>query len=401
MNCRFMLALLLGVIARAGTIPAGTELHVRLTSEVTSDKPSGQPVSGVVIVPVFVNGVAVISTGTRLTGNTADASSAKPATQESAEQPATVRIAFTNMQDSAGHARRVYCTLESVDNARESVDDSGLITGITASETFTARLDQGIKKLATQYQPLAKLLAGVKGALLNKADPSIDYKAGVEVTVKLTKSLNWSAPASIDLPAAVRPAIALANLVNSQPSRTTAAKPPKPSDITNLMFIATREQLLAAFHETGWFPADRLNDVSKFETARAIIESRGYSEAPMSILILDGRPPDLVFQKQNNTFAMRHHIRIWLRSQSFNGKPVWVAAGTHDIGIVFSPESRSFTHGIDSNIDDERAKVVNDLLFTNRVRALALVGRTGIPQNATNATGDSLITDGKMAVLEF
>ncbi len=167
------------------------------------------------------------------------------------------------------------------------------------------------------------------------------------------------------------------------------------------MFIATQEQLLAAFHEAGWFPADRLNDVSKFETARAIIESRGYSEAPMSILILDGRPPDLAFQKQNNTFAMRHHIRIWLRPQTFNGKPVWVAAATHDISIIFSPESRSFTHGIDSNIDEERAKVANDLLFTTRVRALSLVDRTGIPQNATNATGDSLITDGKMAVLEF
>jgi hypothetical protein len=141
--------------------------------------------------------------------------------------------------------------------------------------------------------------------------------------------------------------------------------------------------------------------MSKFETARAIIESRGYREAPMSVLMLDERPPDLAFQKQNNTFAMRHHIRIWLRPQTFDGKPVWVAAATHDISITFSPDSRSFTHGIDSHIDDERAKVVNDLLFTGHVHALALVDRTGIPTNATNATGDSLITDGKMAVLEF
>ncbi len=116
MNCRFVLVLgvlhnlTLGVIARTTTIPPGTELHVRLTSEVTSEKPSGQPVTGVVIVPVFVNGVATVSAGTRLTGNTADARSAKPATQESTEQPATVRIQFTNMQDQAGHARPVYCT---------------------------------------------------------------------------------------------------------------------------------------------------------------------------------------------------------------------------------------------------------------------------------------------------
>jgi LssY C-terminus len=220
------------------------------------------------------------------------------------------------------------------------------------------------------------------------------------VTVKLTKSLEWDAPNFAKLPP-ITPAVALANLAESQPSRTTAASPPRPSDLTNLMFIGTQQQLLAAFHEAGWFAADRLNEVSKFETARAIIENRGYSEAPVSILILDGSPPDVAFQKQNNTFAKRHHIRIWLRPQTFHRKPVWVAAATHDIGIIFSPESRSFTHAIDSHIDDERTKIVNDLLFTGRVRAMALVHRTAIPKHATNATGDALITDGKMAVLEF
>ncbi len=167
------------------------------------------------------------------------------------------------------------------------------------------------------------------------------------------------------------------------------------------MFIATVEQLQTAFHDAGWFAAERLSESSKLETARAIIEDRGYSEAPMSILYLDGKPPDFTFQKQNDTFAMRHHIRIWQRPQTFHGKPVWVAAATHDISITFSPVSRSFTHGIDSNIDNERAKVVNDLLFTGYIHGLALVGRSGIPQNASNATGDRLVTDGQMAVLEF
>ena len=402
MNLRFIACLLLNVIAvPAVTIPAGTELSVRLTTEVSSEKPSGQPVSAIVIVPVFVNGIPAISIATRLAGKTADASSAKPATGQSAEQPATVRIRFTQIQDDAGHTKPVSCIVESVDNARESVDDSGLITGITASQTFTARLDQGINKLSTQYQSLAELLAGLKGVLIKDPDPSIDYKPGAEVTVKLTTPLEWDAGSGTRLPLAITPATVLAHLVNSQPFRTTAANPPRPSDLTNLMFIATREQLVAAFHEAGWFQANRLNESSKFEAARAIIESRGYSEAPMSILMLDDRPPDLAFQKQNNTFVMRHHIRIWLRPQTFDREPVWVAAATHDIEITFSAASRSFTHGIDSHIDYERAKVVNDLLFTGRVRATALLDRTGIPQNATNATGDSLITDGKMAVLKF
>jgi len=203
------------------------------------------------------------------------------------------------------------------------------------------------------------------------------------------------------LPAAIIPADALITLVNSQPFRTVAQNPPKASDMTNLMFIGSAEQIQAAFRETGWFTANALSQASKFETARALIEDRGYSEAPMSILYLDGRAPDLALQKQNNTFAMRHHIRIWQRPQTFHGKPVWVAAATHDISITFSQATHSFTHGIDPNIDLERSKVVNDLLYSAYVQGLALVDRTGIPQNASNATGDKLVSDGKMAVLEF
>jgi hypothetical protein len=78
---------------------------------------------------------------------------------------------------------------------------------------------------------------------------------------------------------------------------------------------------------------------------------------------------------------------------------VWVCSSTHDIGIDFSDRDRTFIHKIDSEIDHERAKVVNDLLFAGVVRAIALVGRPDIPQDATNATGDVLKTDGGMAVL--
>jgi len=52
-------------------------------------------------------------------------------------------------------------------------------------------------------------------------------------------------------------------------------------------------------------------------------------------------------------------------------------------------------------VDQERAQVVNDLLFSGMVRSIALVDRPEVPRNATTATGDSLKTDGSMAVLLF
>jgi hypothetical protein len=400
MKFRIASILLAATAAWAVTVPAGTELDVRLTTEVSSEKPSGQAVSAVVIAPVFVNGAAAISTGTRLDGTTADVSAFKAAVDQSTEQAATVRIQFTKIRDQAGHSKPLASVVESVDNARETVDNAGLIQGIAASQTFEAQMAKGISKLESRNAGLAQLLSGVKNAFVKPVDATITYKPGVELRLKLTKSLDWSAAAA-NTPGAIAPADALVALVNSQPFRTVAQSPPNPSDLTNLMFIGTAEQVGQAFREAGWFAADALGQSSKMETARAIIENRGYNEAPMSVLYLDSKPPDFALQKQNNTFAKRHHIRIWQRPDTFQGKPVWVAAATHDISITVSPVSHQFTHGIDSNIDLERSKVLNDLVFSGHVRGVALMARTQIPKDISNATGDKLITDGKMAVLEF
>jgi len=117
------------------------------------------------------------------------------------------------------------------------------------------------------------------------------------------------------------------------------------------------------------------------------------------VLLLDGKPPDVVFEKLNNTFAQRHHLRVWRRPATFQGQPVWMIAATHDTGIDFSEQNRTFIHKIDSQIDRERAKVVNDLLLTDHVQSLALVDRPNVPQKGQNATGDSVETDAKIAVL--
>ena len=193
----------------------------------------------------------------------------------------------------------------------------------------------------------------------------------------------------------------VADIVAQVPFHTVALQPPSPSDLTNLMFIGTKEQIQAAFKEAGWFASDPLGHASTLHTAQAIIEDQGYDEAPMSVLTLNGRPPDMTFEKQNNTFASRHHIRLWQVEPTFQGQPIFVAAATHDIKIYFSQTSRSITHGIDPDIDHERTKVTNDFLFTHRIAAFSLVPRTNIPKDISNATGDQLETDDKIAVLEF
>lgn len=389
------------LVLSAATVPAGTIIQLRLTSEVSSDKPSGQPVSAVVIAPVTVNGASVIGFGTELTGKTADAHPDQPATASSNEVPATLRIEMTTIRGDHGNTVPISCVLTGVDNARESVDQTGLITGITASHTFAALAQEGVAKMESKSGLLGQLLSSATSSMVKPANPAIDYKPGVELVVKLTKPLDWTPSGYMGDVPAVSPASALDAIVGKVPFRTMALKPVKPSDLTNLMFIGSKQQIESAFKEAGWFAAAALGRASEMQTAQAIIQDSGYKEAPMSILTLDGRPPDMTFEKQNNTFAARHHIRIWNVGSTFEGRPVFVAAATHDIKIYYSKTSRSITHGIDPNIDRERTKVTDDLLFTKQIGALSLVPRTNVPKGISNATGDQLQTDDKIAVLEF
>jgi hypothetical protein len=399
-NKPFCLALLLAIRLPGIEIPAGSEFNVRLTDKVASEAQT-QPaaIHAVLIAPVILNGAVAVSAGAELTGSVKQS---KAATEK---DPAQLQLVFTELRDGVEHAN-ISAVVSRLDNARETLDDQGVITGIASADTFSARIDQGIAKLKSndQLAGLAGLIAGTKQVLnIQDANPNIDYDPGAEFTLRLTQPFEWRAgdygPTS--KLRAFPNENALIDLVNRQPFRTIAENPPRPSDITNLMFIATEDELRAAFEKAGWFAPSRLNTQSKLETARALIEARGYKEGPMSILLLEGRAPDMAYQKGNNTFAQRHHLRIFRRPGTFDGKPIWVCSSTHDIGIDFSNRDRTFIHKIDPQIDIERAKVVNDLLFTGMIRSLALVDRANIPRNATNATGDSLQTDGSMAVLLF
>jgi len=77
---------------------------------------------------------------------------------------------------------------------------------------------------------------------------------------------------------------------------------------------------------------------------------------------------------------------------------VWIAAATHDIGIVVSKEVKLFNHAIDPNIDDERQKIVDDLWFAGAVSSHALVARPKAPREA-QTTGELVKTDGRAAVI--
>jgi hypothetical protein len=392
----FLLLLAAGWMA-AARIPSSTQIQIRLTKEVnTATAKVGDTFEALVIAPVVVDGHIAMAAGATVAGHVKEVTAAV-----NPDDQAVLALAFDEIRDGSGKKAAIAAKLTGIDNSRESLDADGRIQGIIASKTGSGRLDQGINKVSEKYPSFAELLGTVKQAVLKGADANIDYKTGVEMTIALTKPLDWTGIVKSPEIASIEPQEELFRLVNSQPFRTATAKDQRPSDITSLMFLGSRQQMEDAFQKAGWTQAAKLSDQSKLETFRAMAEMRGYQEAPVSVLLLDGRAPDLVFEKINDTFAARHHLRIWQRPGTFAGKSIWVCAATHDTGISFSEETRTFIHSIDPRIDLERAKVVNDLLLTGLVRGLSLVERSGLPPDMYNATGDALKTDGSMAVVSF
>ena len=80
---------------------------------------------------------------------------------------------------------------------------------------------------------------------------------------------------------------------------------------------------------------------------------------------------------------------------------MWVAAATHDIATQSSASGTKWTHRIDPHVDREREWVQTDLLFVGTGVAYAYVDRPTAPKKLGNATGDTIVTDGKIAVVQM
>jgi hypothetical protein len=196
-----------------------------------------------------------------------------------------------------------------------------------------------------------------------------------------------------------KPDDALVQLVQNLPTRTARYQDLKEGDFTNILLIGSLQDIQAAFTNAGWTTSVSLGVYSGLRSFYATAEQHPYQKGPMAKFLLHDRKQDMVFQKQNDTFAKRHHIRLWQESISFNGQPVWIASSTHDVAIAFS--LFGFRHVVDPWIDLERQKIIEDLVYTGYATLEGFVERPNVPNISRNAVGDPLRTDGKIAILSL
>ena len=113
----------------------------------------------------------------------------------------------------------------------------------------------------------------------------------------------------------------------------------------------------------------------------------------MNTLTLNGVPSDFVYQKSLDTVQKRHHVRLWKDPYQAD---VWLGAAAEDIGFRF--ELMHWTHSTAPNVDVERAKVVNDLAFTECLDAAGLVRRNSPELRQDPKGGRVIVTDTDIAV---
>ena len=401
-QCCLAVLVLAGLHALAEAVSVGTKLEIRLQQPISSyATQKGTRISGVLVAPLSERGEMLLPLGTTVEGSVV---AVRKVGLGVVHETARIELQFDRVVLADGESVPLQCKVTEVENARESVDAQGRIQGIRSTATLSNRASGMVGSLAFGDPIAAIFTTAASASVLRFSEPEISLPAGTELIAELTAPIVLPKMEPILIPPiATTPAdkADLLKLVEELPFRTYTDKSHVQSDITNLIFIGSADEVQRAFAASDWVQVDSLTAESTYATIRSVAENQGYKSAPMSTLLLGGQPPAYAYAKTLNTFSKRHHLRIWASSLPWEGQTVWTSSSTHDTGIGFSKKNKTFIHLIDSHIDNERAKVVNDLIFTGCVSNVQLVARSWIPKDAKNGTGEDLITDGRIAVLQL
>jgi hypothetical protein len=376
-------------------LPAGLVMKVRLLNDVSSNHSlPGEIVEGVLIVPLVVHDELKVRSGTQILGTVMAIARA-----HGTDRRAELVLDMANIDQGEGRVTSLFTRVIDVDNARETVR-AGRILGIPYPHDGLNRISWGVKMVGRAFPVFGYVLTAGLFGFRETYHREIELATGTDLMVEVL--LPESLPTTDKGPAwpELKSGPNLQRVVRAAPIRTSTTGG-QPADLINIAMIGDRKQVENAFETAGWSTAAGLGLRSGLKTFMAMIRRKGYHEAPMSKLLLDGREPDLVFQKQNNTFAKRHHLRIWRTDQTLDGQPVWLAAATHDIGIAVLKKGTQWIHRIDPHLDLEREKVAADICFSGQVQGLTLVDRPDAPREDFNATGDRIFTDGRLLVLDL
>jgi hypothetical protein len=391
---------------RAQRLTRGDTVHIRLLDQLASHHFHRRSAvsRAVVIAPVVREGRVVIPPGSILSGSVTGAGKEHFGGKRHWIALGLDSIAIP-IDDAASDTIRaaISVRIATVDDAREDVDSAGRIVGPPIPSVVRSKRDWVILILGVFHPIGAIILAATLEGEIAERHGAVSLDRGTELTAVVARGAALSAWSQWAPPPPIVGGVNPDSLASAAPLRTLLREGGAPSDVVTLALIGSSAQVSAAFAAAGWTRAVPLTLRSDFVTFVKAAKGKGYAAQPVSQLVLDGRPPDVVYEKVADTFVKRHHLRMW-RWPSGDARDdsstVWLVAATRDIGVMFSTQRHSFTHRVDSRIDDERDKVVSDLVAANAVAAMSYAPRVAPASGATvNGAKVPAVTDWRMAVL--
>jgi hypothetical protein len=174
-------------------------------------------------------------------------------------------------------------------------------------------------------------------------------------------------------------------------------------DMVNFVLVGSEQQVKDALDAASWRVADIDSREAILKAVLDTYQKRDYLQMPMSQLYLFGRKQDFGYElaQAYSVVASRHHFRIWKAPATWNGKPMWAGAGTHDIGFEKDQRNGKVTHKIDPAVDGERDNIGQTLQTSGKVKSMYYYLPPDPVQGAKNATGGGYHSDGRILVVEL
>jgi hypothetical protein len=379
-------------------LPAGQSLWIRLKDPIsTYTAKVGDPVHAVLTQDLVCGHDVLAPMGTPIQGTVR---SKRKVGWGIRHETAALELEFNQLSFADGSAVQLSARVEEVENAREQVKN-GVIHGVMSTDTFQGRINSRLIHLPT-WNPYSDMgLIVYKASFPIFPEPEIYYPSGTDMRLKTKSAVTWLLPSpNVIAESDAFEALPAYGWVQHVPQRTTTQKSAD-ADLVNLVFLGSKQQVASAFREAGWHNSDPVGRHSFAQNFYALLNNSGYQKQPMMTLLMDGKPQDMNWQKNLNSYGRRDHLRIWEWIPEGATEPVWVSASTHDTGAILSVKYKGFVHHISPDIDNERETVIRDLNFAGCVKSVNYVPRPGIATLTQNATGDLVRTDGSIAVVHL
>lgn len=387
--------ILLSLQLSAQNLPAGTALEVRLSGATGSRiSHAGDAIEATIIAPVTVHGRIVVPQGSTLLGSVANATAIGFGLEHST---ASITYSFHTLRLPGGTTVPVNTQTVEVETAKEHVDEFGTVHGIHPIVSLSSSLSFCAVPLLFVDPPIGASALAIKSLIAPSPDPEIRFPAGTELVLALNAAVSIPPSNTAFVPTksfSQGDLTEIEHLLKNTAQRTYMGN--RPSDVINVLLFASHKQMDRAFHASGWAQAQRKSPMSLYWMYHALARRMGYRSAPMNSLTLNGVPSAFVHQKSLDTVQKRHHVRVWQYPGRAN---IWLGAAAEDVGFRF--ELAHWTHSTDPNIDSERAKVVNDLVFTGCVDAAGLLPRPLTDLVQYRNAEHPILTDGDIAAVRL